>query len=71
MSTNCISCIKNKRTGHDLLCDDCRKIDVLNRAALTVIDMCREYIHGGIDATTFANNLGIYAAEYQKALDAK
>ncbi len=24
MSTNCIDCIKNKRTGLDLLCDDCR-----------------------------------------------
>lgn len=24
MSTNCIRCVVNKRTGHDLLCDDCR-----------------------------------------------
>ena len=24
MSTNCIDCIKNKRTGTDRLCDDCR-----------------------------------------------
>jgi hypothetical protein len=24
MSTNCINCIKNKRTGPDLLCDECR-----------------------------------------------
>ena len=24
MSTNCVSCIKNERTGTDLLCDDCR-----------------------------------------------
>lgn len=24
MSTNCIRCVKNKRTGPDLLCDECR-----------------------------------------------
>ncbi len=24
MSTNCIRCVKNKRTGTDLLCDECR-----------------------------------------------
>lgn len=24
MSTNCIRCVKNKRTGMDLLCDECR-----------------------------------------------
>lgn len=24
MSTNCVQCIKNDRTGRDLLCDDCR-----------------------------------------------
>lgn len=24
MSTNCINCIRNERTGIDLLCDDCR-----------------------------------------------
>lgn len=24
MSVNCIRCVKNKRTGGDLLCDDCR-----------------------------------------------
>lgn len=28
MSTNCISCIKNKRTEIDLLCDDCRMADI-------------------------------------------
>lgn len=25
MSVNCMRCIKNKRTGSDLLCDECRK----------------------------------------------
>lgn len=25
MSTNCIRCVVNKRTGPDLLCDECRK----------------------------------------------
>lgn len=24
MSTNCVRCVKNRRTGTDLLCDDCR-----------------------------------------------
>jgi hypothetical protein len=24
MSTNCVRCVKNTRTGHDLLCDGCR-----------------------------------------------
>lgn len=24
MSTNCIKCVKNRRTGPDLLCDECR-----------------------------------------------
>jgi len=28
MSTNCINCVKNKRTGPDLLCDECRKPSV-------------------------------------------
>jgi hypothetical protein len=27
MSTNCIRCIKKIRTGSDLLCDECRKIE--------------------------------------------
>jgi len=27
MSTNCIHCIKNERTGPDLLCDECRKAE--------------------------------------------
>lgn len=26
MSTNCINCVVNKRTGFDLLCDDCRAL---------------------------------------------
>ena len=26
MSTNCVRCITNKRTGFDLLCDDCREL---------------------------------------------
>ena len=30
MSVNCIRCVKNKRTGLDLLCDDCRKIEYQN-----------------------------------------
>jgi len=25
MSANCINCVKNKRTGPDLLCDECRE----------------------------------------------
>lgn len=25
MSTNCVNCIKNKRTGFDNLCDSCRR----------------------------------------------
>lgn len=29
MSTNCTSCITNERTGLDLLCDACRKIEHL------------------------------------------
>ena len=28
MSTNCVSCIKNKRTEIDLLCDDCRMVEI-------------------------------------------
>lgn len=28
MSTNCISCISEERTGTDLLCDSCRSFDV-------------------------------------------
>lgn len=24
MSVNCVNCVKNKRTGSDLLCDSCR-----------------------------------------------
>ncbi len=27
MSTNCVSCVKNKRTGLDLLCDACREVE--------------------------------------------
>ncbi len=27
MSTNCISCVVNKRTGGDLLCDSCRAVE--------------------------------------------
>lgn len=27
MSTNCVRCVKNRRTGSDLLCDDCRKLE--------------------------------------------
>ncbi len=27
MSTNCIVCVKNERTGFDNLCTDCRMVD--------------------------------------------
>ena len=27
MSTNCVQCVVNKRTGPDLLCDDCRALN--------------------------------------------
>lgn len=29
MSTNCVVCVRNPRTGHDLLCDRCRELDAL------------------------------------------
>lgn len=28
MSTNCIKCVKNERTGNDLLCDECRDLEL-------------------------------------------
>lgn len=30
MSTNCISCVVNDRTGTDLLCDQCRAVKLLS-----------------------------------------
>ena len=40
MSTNCVSCIKNKRTGTDLLCDDCRE----KERNLAMPEIWREFI---------------------------
>ena len=31
MSMNCVVCVKNQRTGFDLLCDDCRAKDRKDR----------------------------------------
>lgn len=31
MSENCIRCVKNERTGYDLLCDQCRNLETLHR----------------------------------------
>lgn len=33
MSTNCIVCVENERTGLDLLCDRCQLIQTLEKAA--------------------------------------
>lgn len=33
MSTNCIRCVKNKRTDIDLLCDECRAAEAPERAS--------------------------------------
>jgi hypothetical protein len=30
VSINCIQCVKNDRTGNDLLCDSCRLFDALD-----------------------------------------
>ena len=27
MSTNCVRCVKNERSGFDMLCEDCRKVE--------------------------------------------
>lgn len=39
MSTNCINCLKNKRTGTDLLCDNCRKSE--SKPDTTIADELR------------------------------
>lgn len=31
MSINCVNCIRNQRTGTDLLCDECREKDKTKR----------------------------------------
>ncbi len=43
MSINCVTCIKNNRTGTDLLCDTCRQ-DNINRlaAAMNMINVLRQ-----------------------------
>lgn len=38
MSTNCIKCVKNKRTGHDLLCDECRNPSPVQIRAKNVLE---------------------------------
>jgi hypothetical protein len=42
MSTNCINCVGNKRTGCDLLCDSCREdqkiINAWRRLAKTALN---------------------------------
>jgi hypothetical protein len=61
MSRNCIRCVKNERTGHDLLCDDCRNekqksMDKpkeqqrleLTDAAKKIADAVNETAHAGI-----------------------
>jgi len=35
MSDNCVRCIKNKRTGFDLLCDECREY-------LNTLELCQQ-----------------------------
>lgn len=39
MSTNCINCVVNKRTGPDLLCDECRTTSNPVSAEVICIDL--------------------------------
>jgi len=41
MSVNCIRCVKNCRTGPDLLCDDCRRRHPLGVGKQTDSAACR------------------------------
>ena len=40
MSINCIGCIKNRRTGIDLLCDECRE----KERGIKMLEIWREFI---------------------------
>lgn len=49
MSTNCIRCVRNKRTGFDLLCDECRNANEYRGAMNPVRKVCivRDYLDQG------------------------
>jgi hypothetical protein len=42
MSTNCIRCVVRKRTGNDLLCDDCRELGRITLERNRLIDELRQ-----------------------------
>lgn len=44
MSTNCVKCVVNKRTGIDLLCDSCRAINPTTGIVIKVRLYCGTYI---------------------------
>ncbi len=53
MSTNCVKCVKNERTGLDLLCDKCRATTL--KAALKRIadDTAKAIMHGILGHTMY------------------
>lgn len=53
MSVNCIQCVKNKRTGPDLLCDECR-------AASSLAAQAREIVIFGCECEGFRQGNGIW-----------
>lgn len=64
MSTNCIVCVKNKRTGGDLLCDECRIKEFRE------LRRCKQRLHwlhdcsnGSTDAEGF--EWGIYRVKWE------
>jgi hypothetical protein len=44
MSVNCVECIKNKRTGTDLRCDECRRYGQLRLRFWKLEQQTRSYI---------------------------
>lgn len=58
MSTNCIHCVVNDRTGFDLLCDTCRAAEPLRLALANQQAACRELVKYDDDAEPIAEDDG-------------
>lgn len=68
MSRNCIKCVKNDRTGFDLLCDSCRRIK-MNTPEDAAGTLTEKIMIGIFSASRESPIIELRGAEYNRVYD--